>query len=115
MSSNGNNKDKSGYKNGGVNRNSGNNNNGNLANYYTTPLQSSENSELGEANNNNDNEGHYENEEMLKYDDEDDEYDNFTPAAISGSWEPFVKDVATIQQDPCTGTLIVFLNWFVFK
>ncbi|CAG8653076.1 9398_t:CDS:2 [Funneliformis caledonium] len=29
----------------------------------------------------------------------------------AGSWEPFVTDVATIQQDPYTGTLIVFLNW----
>ncbi|PKK73403.1 hypothetical protein RhiirC2_740910 [Rhizophagus irregularis] len=109
---NGSNKDKGGYKNG-VNRNNDINNNGKIssASYYTTPLQSTENSEFGEANNNSDNEGRYENEEMLKYDYDDDEYENFTPAAISGSWEPFVKDVATIQQDPCTGTLIVFLNW----
>jgi hypothetical protein len=113
---NGSNKDKSSYKNG-VNRNNDINNNGkiSMASYYTTPLQSSENSEFGEANNVSDNEGRYENEEMLKYDYDDDEYENFTPAAIAGSWEPFVKDVATIQQDPCTGTLIVFLNWFVFK
>ncbi|RIA97458.1 hypothetical protein C1645_752244 [Glomus cerebriforme] len=116
-SNNSNGKDnKSGYKNGvggiGVNRNSDINNNSkvSLAKYYA-PLQSSENSEFGEANNNSDKEGQYENEDMLNYDYDDDEYENFTPAAIAGSWEPFVKDVATIQQDPCTGTLIVFLNW----
>ena len=114
LNSSGNSKEKGGYKNDigeiEVDRKSGMNNNGNksFANYYTNPSQSSE---IGEAKNN----GHYENEEMSKYDEDEDEYDNFTPAAIAGSWEPFVKDVATIQQDPCTGTLIVFLNWFVFK
>ncbi|CAI2175019.1 10162_t:CDS:2 [Funneliformis geosporum] len=78
-----------------------------------TPLRSSEVTEVekDEANDNYD-EGLYEKEEIFKEaEEDDDDYDNFTPAAIAGSWEPFVKDVATIQQDPYTGTLIVFLNW----
>ncbi|CAG8439674.1 11462_t:CDS:2 [Funneliformis mosseae] len=80
----------------------------------TTPLRSSEVTEVekDEASDNFD-DGLFEKEDIFKEEEEydDDDYDNFTPAAIAGSWEPFVTDVATIQQDPYTGTLIVFLNW----